>query len=114
MALRKKERLADAVKAEVSRIILFELTDPRIGFVTITGVDLSGDLRQAVVKLSVLGDERARAVTMSVIQHARGHIQKLLCDRISTKFVPSVTFQEDDSVKKSIRLSKTFKDIAEE
>jgi ribosome-binding factor A len=113
MALRKKERLAEAIQAEVSRIILFELTDPRIGFVTVTGVDLSGDLHSAVVKISVLGDERAQAVTMNVIRHARGRVQKLLCERIATKFVPAVSFEADDSIKKSIRLSKALKGIAE-
>jgi ribosome-binding factor A len=114
MTLRKKERLADAIKAEVSRIILFELTDPRIGFVTVTGVEMAADLHSAKVKISVMGDEKVRAVTMSVITHARGHIQKELGDRIRTRFVPEIRFEEDDSVRKSVELLKTLRRVAEE
>jgi len=114
MTLRKKERLADLVKAEVSRTILFEMKDPRIGFVTVTGVDLSGDLRAAKVKISIMGDEKTQAVTMSVIRRARGFIQRQLNEKILTKFVPAISFEVDDSVKKSIRLSKTLRDVVKE
>jgi len=114
MALSKRARLAEAVLSEVSRIILFELADPRVGFVTVTGVDLSGDLRSATVKISIMGDERARAVSMNVINNARGHIQKLLCEKVDTRFVPAVRFEEDDSIRKSINLSKKLRDLAKE
>jgi ribosome-binding factor A len=113
MALRKKERLADAIRAEVSRVILFEMTDPRLGFITVTGVDITGDLKTATVKISILGDEKARAITMSVIRHARGYIQKQIGERIVTRFVPIISFAEDDSVRKSIRLSKALRDAME-
>ena len=114
MTLRRKERLADAIKGEVSRIILFELTDPRIGFVTVTGVEMSADLRSAKVMISVMGDDKARAVTMNVLQHARGYIQKQLGNKIVTKFVPEIRFEEDDSVRKSVQLLKTLRQVAEE
>jgi len=114
MTLRKKERLADAIQSEVSRIILFELTDPRIGFVTVTGVELSADLHSAKVKVSIMGDERARAVSMNVIRHARGYIQKQMGDRVTTKFMPIIKFEEDDSVRKSVALLRTLKRMAQE
>ncbi len=113
MALRRKERLADAIKAEVSRIILFEMTDPRVGFVTVTAVELSGDLKQAKVKVSVMGDEREQAVTLSVIRHARGYIQKQLGEKLVTRSVPIISFEADDSVKRSVHLSKTIRDALE-
>lgn len=114
MSLSKRARMAEAIHSEVSRIILFELADPRIGFVTVTGVDLSGDLREATVKISIMGDERERAVSMNVIRNARGRIQKLLCEKIVTKFVPALRFEEDDSIRKSISISKKLRDLAEE
>jgi len=110
MTLRKKERLADAIKSEVSRIILFEMTDPRVGFMTVTGVELSGDLKSAKVKVSVMGEERQRAVTMNVLRHARGYVQKQLGEKIDTKFVPKISFEEDDSIKRSVHLSKTLRE----
>ena len=72
MAGRRKERLADEMKNEVSRILLFDMSDPRIGFMTVTGVELSGDMRSAAVKVSVMGDDKTQAITMNVIKGAAG------------------------------------------
>jgi ribosome-binding factor A len=113
MASRRKERLADQVRDIVSTILLFELQDPRMGFVTVTGVDLSGDLRQATVKVSVLGDQKEQVVTMNVIRHARGYVQKLLAEKLNARFVPAVSFELDDSIKRSIGLSKTLRESQE-
>ena len=113
MASRRKERLADQVRDIVSTILLFELKDPRVGFVTVTGVDLSGDLRRVTVKVSVLGDQKEQVVTMNVIRHARGYVQKLLGEKLNVRFVPAVSFELDDSIKKSINLSKTLRESQE-
>jgi ribosome-binding factor A len=114
MAGRRKERLADEVRAEVSRILLYNMSDPRIGFVTVTGVELSSDMRSAAVKISVMGDEKTQAITMNVIKGAAGFIQKELGRRINTRYVPQVRFELDDSVKRSVRLSKTLREVSEE
>ena len=114
MAGRRKERLSDQIRDEVSRIILFEMNDPRMGFVTVTGVELAGDLKSAKVKVSILGDEKSETITMNVIKHARGFIQKELGARISTRYLPQISFELDESVKRSVRLSKTLKDVLED
>jgi ribosome-binding factor A len=114
MSLRKKERLADAIKAEVSRIILFDMTDPRLGFITVTGVELSSDLRTATVKLSVMGDEKVQTVTINAIQHARGYIQKQLMGKILTRWIPDIRFELDESVKRSVRISQALRKLSEE
>lgn len=112
MALRRRERLADLIRSEVSRIILFEMKDPRMGFVTVTGVDVSSDMHIAKVRISVLGDEKVQAVTMHVIQSARGHIQKELGGKVRARSIPAITFELDESVKKSVHLLKTLRDVS--
>jgi len=114
MATRRKDRLADQIRDEVSRILLFEMNDPRMGFVTVTGVDLTGDLKLAKIKISVMGDEKDQTVTMNVIKHARGYVQKELGLRVRSKFLPTISFELDDSVKRSIQLSKTLRDVMED
>lgn len=114
MATRRKDRLADQIRDEVSRILLYEMNDPRMGFVTVIGVDLAGDLKTATIKVSVMGDERDQAVTMKVIQHARGYVQRELGARIRTRFLPVISFEADDSVKRSVRLSKTLRSVLED
>ncbi len=110
----RKDRLGDQIKDEISRILLYEMSDPRMGFVTVTGVELSGDLRNATVKLSVLGDEKTQAVTMSVLARARGYLQRELGNRINARHTPAISFQLDDSVKKSVHLSKVIREAMED
>ncbi len=114
MAGSRRERLEKFIRDEVSSTLLFHLQDPRIGFLTVTGVKLSSDLRRAVVLLSILGDERDQAVSLSVIRRARGFVQKELAGKLATKFVPTISFEVDDSIKKSIRISKAIKDSQED
>ncbi len=109
MGAPRKERLAQQVKDVVSSIILLDLQDPRMGFVTVTGVSLSGDLRRATVRVSVLGDDKAQAVTLNVLRHAKGYVQKHLGEKIRVRYTPSISFESDDSVKKSIELSKAMR-----
>lgn len=109
----RRKRLGDQVKDVVSTILLHELQDPRVGFVTVTGVDLSGDLRRATVKMSVMGDERQQVITMNVVRHARGYIQRLLGKKLKARFVPVISFELDDSIKKSIDLSKALRESRE-
>ncbi len=113
MAVSRRERLAYQVKEAVSSILLYEMQDPRLGFTTITGVELSGDLRNAKVLISVLGDEKQQIVTINAIRHARGYIQKMLGDKLSVRYVPLIAFEVDDSVKRSINLSKALRESRE-
>jgi ribosome-binding factor A len=110
MAPSRKERLAEQVKEMLSRIILFELQDPRVSFTTVTGVELSGDMRRAAVKISVMGDEKEQTVTFNTLRRAQGYVQKLLGERLKIKYVPSIRFVLDESIKKSVELSKTLRE----
>jgi len=113
MAPSRKKRIEDRIKALVSNILLFELQDPRMGFITVTAVELSGDLKRARVMISVMGDEKAQKITLHTLAHAEGYVQKLLGEKLSIKYLPSISFELDDSIKKSIELSKMLRESRE-
>ena len=102
---RRGQRVASVVRQVVSETLVTELNDPRLAFVTVTGVDLSPDLRLADVRISVLGDTQAQDVCMAAIRHAHGRIQEKVADALEMKFCPVLRFHRDDSVKRSVSLS---------
>lgn len=113
MGSSRKERLAGRIKQEVSSILLSELHDPRMGFTTVTGVELSSDLRRAKIKVSVLGDEKLQSVTMNALIHAAGYVQRLLASKMKTRYTPSIGFEVDESIKRSVSLSKALRESRE-
>jgi len=106
MASRRTLRVARAIREIASRVIIYELADPRVGFVTVTDVDVAPDLRTATIKLTVMGDENQSRLCLRAVQGARGRIQHEVADALRTKTVPRLEFQLDDSVKKSVELSR--------
>jgi ribosome-binding factor A len=93
-----REVLGDAITAE--------LKDPRIGFVTVTGVDTSPDLRSARVYVSVLGDEEQRERSLSGLQSSHGVLQRKIATEMRLKRTPTLTFEYDDSVERGDRISR--------
>jgi ribosome-binding factor A len=106
MSSRRIERLAEAVKQEVSKIILYGLKDPRISFVTVTHVEISPDLRRAKVYISVMGDESSQKKTLQGLEHARGFIQTELGANLKMRYTPHLSFFLDESIKKGMHISK--------
>jgi ribosome-binding factor A len=90
------------------------LKDPRIGLVTITGVDTASDLRHAVVFVSVLGSERKRAATMRGLDAAHGVLQSRLARELRLKRTPQLTFEYDQSVERGVRMSRLIDELAPE
>jgi ribosome-binding factor A len=88
------------------------LKDPRIGLVTITGVDTASDLRHAVVFVSVLGSERKRAATMRGLDAAHGVLQSRLARELRLKRTPQLTFEYDQSVERGVRMSRLIDELA--
>jgi ribosome-binding factor A len=100
-------RRVDGVMREViGATIGAELHDPRIGFVTVTAVDTSPDLRSAQVYVSVLGTDEEKDATMEALRAARGVIQKAISSQLRLKRTPSLTFVYDDSVERADRLTR--------
>ncbi len=97
MTSRRSQRVAELLKEEVSRIVEGELKDPWIGFVTITGVTVSEDLRQARFLVSVLGDEQTRNRSLEGLSRAKGYIRRLIGERVRLRYVPDISFEPDHS-----------------
>lgn len=107
----RRERVEEAIKKEVSTIIHDELKDPRIGFVTITRVELSKDLRNATVFYSVLGKEESHKKTKIALDSALGFIRSLVAQRINMRFATELMFKEDYSVEYSVRIEEILNKI---
>src|ERR687888_1643433 len=106
-------RVNEAVRQVLSEAV-GELKDPRIGFVTVTGVDTSPDLRQARVYVSVLGSERKREATLAALAAAHGVLQARLARELRMKRTPQLAFEYDPSVERGVRMTKLIDELAEE
>jgi ribosome-binding factor A len=107
----RHEKVAQAIKREVSSIIHDELNDPRLGFVTITRVELSQDLRHAKIFYSVLGKEEDCKKSKEGLESSLGFIRKLIAERIQLRFTPELLFREDKSVEYSIKIQTIIDEI---
>jgi ribosome-binding factor A len=104
-------RMAEAIREVVSSAILFEMADPRVRAVTVLRVDLTGDLRNATISVSIMGSEAEQKRVMKGLQSGAGFLQSRVAARLQTRFTPVLTFQRDDSVKKSIEMSRLIDDV---
>jgi ribosome-binding factor A len=107
----RMRRVNEALR-EVLSESLPELKDPRIGFVTVTGVDTSPDLRQATVYVSVLGSERKRRATLQGLQSSRGILQRRVNRELHMKRTPQLMFAYDSTVEAGVRLSKLIDELS--
>ncbi len=110
----RTDRVQRQLRKEISRILQEDLKDPRIGFVTVTRIDLTGDLRHAKVYFSILGDEEKQESSVEGIQSAAGYIRKLIGERLKLKYVPELSFKLDKSIEYSINLEKMFERLRDE
>src|SRR5450755_3134736 len=102
----RMRRVDKAVRAVLSNAITSDLKDPRVGFVTVTGVKTSSDLRHAVVYVSVLGDEPTRAETIEGLRSAHGFLQRRVAGELTLRHTPTLTFEYDPSVDRGMRISE--------
>jgi ribosome-binding factor A len=105
-------RRVNAAVREVLSEAVGELKDPRIGFVTVTGVRTATDLRSAVVFVSVLGSEKKRERTIEGLQAAHGLLQARLARELRMKRTPTLTFEYDDSVERGVRMTRLIDELA--
>jgi ribosome-binding factor A len=106
MATRRTLRVARQIKQLVSRALIHDLADPRLGFITVTEVNVAPDMKQATVRLSVMGDQKKAALCLKAVRHARGRMQTLVSSELSMKVVPRLHFELDQQVKKSIEVAR--------
>src|SRR5437588_10783744 len=106
----RMRRVDEAVRAVLSDAIASDLKDPRIGFVTVTGVKTSPDLRHARVFVSVLGDDPEREATLEGLRSAHGFLQKQVASELTLKHTPALTFVYDESVDRGMRITQLLHD----
>ncbi len=107
----RMRRVNESVREVLSEAIV-ELKDPRIGFVTVTGVETSTDLRHAVVFVSVLGSVRKREKSLAGLEAAHGVLQGHIARELRLKRTPQLTFQYDPTVEHGVRMSKLIDELA--
>jgi ribosome-binding factor A len=95
-----------AMREVLSDALTQDLKDPRVGFVTVTAVDTSPDLRHATVFVSVLGEEDVRADTIAGLQHAHGYLQRKVASELRLKHMPTLQFAEDDTARRADRIER--------
>jgi ribosome-binding factor A len=106
MAGGRMRRVDEAMREVLSDVIAKDLKDPRIGFVTVTAVNTSRDLRHARVYVSVLGDQRAREQTLDGLRSAHGYLQGAIASELTLKRTPSLVFEYDETVARAARLTE--------
>jgi ribosome-binding factor A len=111
MAPGRMRRVDEALRAVLSDAIAKDLRDPRVGFVTVTGVKTSPDLRHARVFVSVLGAADTRDESLSGLRSAHGFLQGRLAAELSLKHTPALTFEYDESVDRGMRISRLLNDV---
>jgi ribosome-binding factor A len=109
---RRTDRVADVVRAELSDLLLRHVHDPRIRLVSVTGVDLSPDLRRAVIKVSALGEEAQRLETVEALRHARGYLRTELASRLRRmRVTPELVFELDRGAEHSQKISDLLESL---
>jgi ribosome-binding factor A len=113
---RRQEKAARVIRESVSDTISNRLSDPRLtGIVSVTDIDISPDLRNADIFLSIMGaDEKQAKRTILAIQHATKHIQSRLGRKMTTKFCPRLTFHEDTKFRKTLDTLKLIEEVSKE
>lgn len=113
MSLRSN-RVGEQMKKELGEIIGRKIKDPRIGFVTVTDVQVTGDLQQAKVFISVLGDDEQKENTLKGLAKAKGFIRSEIGQRIRLRKTPEITFEFDESIDYGNRINSLLYKIQEE
>jgi ribosome-binding factor A len=107
----RHERVKQAIQREVGNILSNELQDPRMGFVTITSVDLSPDMRYAKIGYSVMGNAEQHKKTKGALDSAKSFIRTLVAQRIQLRFAPEISFHEDISAEYSAHMQEVFEKL---
>ena len=103
---RRPERLGEAIREEVARMVVFDLKDPRLGLVTVTRVEVSSDLSHAHVYVGVLGDGAARRQSLEALARASGFVRRELARRLGIRQVPEIDFRYDKGLDAADRVAR--------
>lgn len=111
MTTRRQEQLSDVIAEELSDLIRTRMKDPRIGFASITDVEVSADLRHAKVFVSVLGTAEEQRATLQGLEHAAGFLRHELAQRLNIRYTPEILFKLDQSIERGTRILQLMNEI---
>ena len=114
MSSRRVLKAAEAIREVVSMAILTDLRDPRVEGVTVTYVEVSPDMRQAKVHVSIMGDDAQQRLCLHGLRSSAGYLQSKISDRIDTRYTPRLQFHLDEGVKKSLAISQMLQELLPE
>lgn len=109
---KRSQRVGDLLRQEIAEIIMNKVKDPRIGFVTVTGVDITEDLKIAKVFISILKEEE-RETTLQILNSAKSFIRSEVSKRVRMKFIPTIEFRLDESIKYGDRIERLLRELRE-
>ena len=107
----RTDRVSDLIKDEISRLLLREVRDPRVGFVTITAAEVSPDLKNVRVFVSVLGEPDARLESIKALNSAAGYFRRMLFKNLRLRFAPAIRFELDESLDRGDRIERVLRQI---
>ena len=111
MSSRRVLKAAEAIREVVGIAILADLKDPRIENVTVTRVEVSPDMREAKVHVSIMGDDATQRLCLHGLQSAAGFLQQKIAKRIDTRYTPRLRFELDMGIKKSIAIARMLDEV---
>lgn len=111
MSGRRQERVGDLIRDEVSDIIRRDMNDPRLGFVSITRVELSPDLRYARLFVSVFADDAERNETVKVLNRAASFVRRTLAPRLRMRTIPELSFRLDHSMEHAENVARILREL---
>ncbi|MGI6343723.1 MAG: 30S ribosome-binding factor RbfA [Bacillota bacterium] len=113
MSQYRPERFRELLKTEISDIIQNSIKDPRVGFASITSVEVSNDLRHAKVYVSVLGTEQEKQDTLTALNRAAGFVRSEVGKRISLRHTPEILFRPDSSIEHGAHINAILRQLKE-
>jgi ribosome-binding factor A len=111
---RRIEQIAEEIQHLLGELIQREMKDPRLGFITITGVTMSQDLQHARVHVSIMGDEAERTESLKVLEHAKGFLRREVGRTLRLRLTPELHFELDVSLDASDRITQLLRQVNEE
>ena len=112
MSARRLLKAGEAIREVVAMAILTEIRDPRVKNITVIGVEVAPDMREAKVLISIMGSESQQATSLKGLQNSAGFLQSKIAERIDTRYTPKLKFVADAGVKKSLAVAQILDQIA--
>ena len=111
---RRTEQVGDEIQRLLGEVIQNEVKDPRVGFVTVTGVTMTPDLQRANVRISIMGDDAQRKETMRALERAKGFLRHRVGEEVTLRTVPQLVLHLDTSLDHALRIGEVLRDLERE